>query len=283
MARKTSSQAPETANMTADDMERGIRRLERRLKAVEDFDPKSLDRTDPYSTTRPLEADIETALTETFGHGTKEYTRFRLAARFDWPIFIGGEIPHHEKIEHVAKDRQRSIQLLSAAIAMLRERLEDAGPTAKQVDASAMGKLSNRIFIVHGHDNEPKEATARYLDALGYRPVILHEAANKGRTIIQKFREEASDVGFAIILLTPDDAMPSGIHRARQNVILELGFFLGQLGPHRVAAVVKGRVEVPSDFDGVVYIPFDGGWKMSLAKELEAAGYEIDWNIVMRQ
>ncbi|WP_051903695.1 TIR domain-containing protein [Neorhizobium vignae] len=270
--------------MTPDDLAKGVRRLQKRLDQVLLFDPETLDQADPYSTVRPLEAEIETALSETFGHGTIEYNRFAAAKRFDWPIVMGGGIRHSEKVAHVKKDKQRSIQLLQAAIDLLQERIADTGEAGRANDAPvARAKQSSRIFIVHGHDNEPKEATARFISAIGFEPVILHEQANRGRTIIQKFREEASDVGFAIVLMTPDDAMPDGMTRARQNVILELGFFLGALGPDRVAAMVKGQVERPSDFDGVVYIPFDPGWKVAVSKELEAAGYPVDWNIVMRQ
>lgn len=68
----------------------------------------------------------------------------------------------------------------------------------------------------------------------------------------------------------------------RQNVIFELGFFIGALGPDKVAALVADDVELPSDFDGVVYIPLEGDWRTRLARELQAAGYEIDWNAVMR-
>jgi predicted nucleotide-binding protein len=104
-----------------------------------------------------------------------------------------------------------------------------------------------------------------------------------GRTIITKFREEAADVGFAVVLMTPDDyggkVRAARNPRARQNVVFELGFFIGTLGPGRVAALVKGGIERPSDLDGVVYISLDdGSWKEELGRELEAAGFEIDWN-----
>ncbi len=118
---------------------------------------------------------------------------------------------------------------------------------------------------------------------LGFEPVILHEQPNKGRTIITKFREEAADVGFAVVLMTPDDhggkQSADTRPRARQNVVFELGFFIGALGAERVAALVKGDVERPSDFDGVVYISLDQGhWKIDLAKELKAAGFDVDFN-----
>ena len=90
-------------------------------------------------------------------------------------------------------------------------------------------------------------------------------------------------MGFAVVLVTPDDngakedsdAKP----RARQNVVFELGFFIGVLGQDRVCALMKGNVEKPSDFEGVVYVAFeDGRWQLDLARELKAAGYEIDMN-----
>jgi predicted nucleotide-binding protein len=125
----------------------------------------------------------------------------------------------------------------------------------------------SKVFVVHGHEGESKAEVARFIEKIGFEAVILHELANRGRTIITKFREEAAEAGFAVILMTPDDH--GGIvgqdtrPRARQNVIFELGFFIGALGPGRVAALVKGGVERPSDFDGVGYIEWDasGAWK----------------------
>ena len=115
----------------------------------------------------------------------------------------------------------------------------------------------------------------------------MHEQANKGRTIIEKVEAE-SDVGFAVVLLTPDDigSVQGGTPepRARQNVILELGYFIGRLGRERVCALKRGALDIPSDFTGVVWTEMDdaNGWRTSLARELMAAGYDIDWNKVMK-
>lgn len=144
---------------------------------------------------------------------------------------------------------------------------------------------NRKIFIVHGHDNEAKETTARYVEKLGLEAIILHEKASGGNTIIEKF-EQHSNVGFAIILLTPDDIGASKdksdklLPRARQNVIFELGYFIGRLGRKRVCALCKGDVETPSDYQGIVYIPFDkeGGWKLKVANELIEVGIKIDMN-----
>ncbi len=147
----------------------------------------------------------------------------------------------------------------------------------------------HKVFVVHGHDGAARESVARFLQQVGLEPVILHERANKGRTLITKFREESADIGFAVVLMTPDDhgAEAQALamrRRARQNVVFELGFFIGKFGLRRVAVLVKEDLERPSDVDGVVYINLDdaGGWKQQLGRELQAAGFEIDWNGVMR-
>ncbi|MFM0005749.1 nucleotide-binding protein [Paraburkholderia dipogonis] len=143
--------------------------------------------------------------------------------------------------------------------------------------------MSSKVFIVHGHDDGARQTVARFLEKLGFEPVILQEQANRGRTIIEKF-EEHSDVGFAVVLLTPDDegrAKGGGLQpRARQNVVLELGYFIGRLGRHRVCALKSGDLELPSDYQGVLWETMDagGGWKLSLARELKAAGHEVDLN-----
>ena len=142
---------------------------------------------------------------------------------------------------------------------------------------------SNKVFIVHGHDGEARETVARFLEKLGLQAIILHEQANQGRTVIEKV-EANSDVGFAVVLLTPDDlgcakgGQPEP--RARQNVLLELGYFIGRLGRAKVCALKRGDLEIPSDFAGVVWEKMDNGsgWKLALARELKAAGHDVDLN-----
>lgn len=153
----------------------------------------------------------------------------------------------------------------------------------KQKDAkSTMSVTSNKIFLVHGHDDEAKQTVARFLERLGFEVIILHEQTNRGSTIIEKF-ERNSDVAFAVILLTPDDegglkgGAPSP--RARQNVVLEWGFFIGRLGRGRVCALRKENVELPSDLAGIIWESLDdaGAWKVKLASELQDAGLNFDW------
>lgn len=148
---------------------------------------------------------------------------------------------------------------------------------------------ANSIFLVHGHDEATKEKVARFLEKIGLNVIILHEQVNQGMTIIEKFEQFAAQAGFAVVLFTPDDVgFPLGAEdrkqpRARQNVVLEMGFFVGKLKRERVCVLYKGGVELPSDILGVVYHAIDDaeGWKLSLAKELKAASYEIDLNKIV--
>lgn len=148
---------------------------------------------------------------------------------------------------------------------------------------------ANSVFLVHGHDEATKEKVARFLEKLGLDVIILHEQVNRGLTIIEKFEEFAARANFAVVLFTPDDlGYPLGNEdrkqpRARQNVVLEMGYFVGKLTRQRVCVLYKGGVELPSDILGVVYHPVDeaDGWKLSVAKELKASGYSIDLNKIV--
>ena len=57
----------------------------------------------------------------------------------------------------------------------------------------------NKVFIVHGHDEAAKFETARFVEKLGFEPIILHEQVNSGQTIIEKI-ENNTNVGFGIVL-----------------------------------------------------------------------------------
>lgn len=143
---------------------------------------------------------------------------------------------------------------------------------------------SNKVFIVHGHDDAALQGLARFLEKLGLEAIVLMEQPNRGRTIIEKFEDSAGEVGFAVVLLTPDDvAGAAGSDpsvRARQNVLFELGYFSGKLGRGRVCLLRKGDVEMPSDLFGVIYTDMDeaGAWRQKLVLELKAAKLDFDAN-----
>ena len=146
----------------------------------------------------------------------------------------------------------------------------------------------SKIFVVHGHDEGAREGVARFIEKIGLTAIILREQPNRGRTLIEKFVDHAREVGFAVVLLAPDDlggaaADEAQKSRARQNVVFELGYFVGSLGRGRACLLRKGDVEIPSDLYGVVYTTMDSGngWKIELARELKDAGFEFDADKVL--
>ena len=131
-------------------------------------------------------------------------------------------------------------------------------PAREQGEAVSDGK----VFLVHGRNEGARNTVARFLEGLDLQLVILQEQADKGRTVIEKFLDHSSEVGFAVVLLTADDRggpkdgeYEDQSYRARQNVWLELGFFIGKLGRPRVCALWEEGVEIPSDYRGVLFVP----------------------------
>jgi hypothetical protein len=162
--------------------------------------------------------------------------------------------------------------------------IEPARKTGAAVGPGPVAARSKRVFVVHGHDDGAKDSVDLVLRKQGLEPIILHQQANRGRTVIEKF-EAYADVGFAVAILTPDDVGRASEDadlrpRARQNVIFEMGFFFSALKRENVVALLGAGVEQPSDFTGIIYITLDRHrtWKQKLLRELHAAGYDIDFS-----
>ena len=175
--------------------------------------------------------------------------------------------------------------LLESIIDEIKEYWTDEDNEPTPITQDGQDPTTNKVFVVHGRDEGTRNTVVGFLKKIGLQPIVLAEQPNRGFTTIEKFERHAQ-VSFAVVLLTPDDtgSLQGEAHRpkprARQNVIFELGFFFGKLGRKRVCALTKDEVEIPSDYAGVVYIPFDDheGWKLPLIRELRAAGFNVDAN-----
>lgn len=222
-------------------------------------------------------------LTHGFGENSNNVRQFH-QAKWAGSYYIGGM---SEAL--VQQNFNKRVEAFDAMLKGSLAELELMGATGEPAPAAIEGavpvKLDPRnVFLVHGHDDDVTASVARFLEKLDLHPIILHEQPNMGRTVIEKFEAHA-DVGFAVVLLTPDDigglASNGEIKpRARQNVILELGYFIGRLGRARVCALYIEGVEIPSDIHGVLYVAYDGGngWRLKLANEIRAAGIAVDLN-----
>jgi len=205
----------------------------------------------------------------------KEFARtvpvILLAAKPDWEVI-------HKAVRALDRDRAGRIDLVA----------KSEGP--EELVRVIQKKLVPRIFIVHGHDDVARMETVGFVQAIGLDPVVLEPLAGKGQTIIEKF-EGSSNVAYALVLLTPDDVGGTAVDppelklRARQNVIFELGFFIGRLGRERVTVLRKGEVEIPSNYKGVQYLPLDdgGAWWMQVAKAIESAHIKVNWDGLKRR
>ncbi|MDE0713229.1 MAG: nucleotide-binding protein [Rhodospirillales bacterium] len=260
---------------------RAIERLEELVNEASDLDPHD-HRSQEF---KKWTESVNSAFVYIFGEDSRQFSRLPGSHA----ITPSGIRNHLNDMVSVVESNLEDVKCF----------WEEEEPTVRPIDRNDCSTLnfdrreekrkSNRVFVIHGHDEAVRETVARFLEKLGLEPVILHEQANKGRTIIEKFEDHA-DVAFAVVLLTPDDM--GGLKdrqtelkpRARQNVILELGFFLGKLDRQQVCPLVKDDVETPSDYDGVVYTRLDdaGAWKMKLVQELKAAGFDVDANKVIQ-
>jgi predicted nucleotide-binding protein len=257
-----------------------LRRLEHLHGLVERYVPQMYtsgeDRQSLHREICEVYGEVEDIFTETVGKrridvpnhvagGSSQYSNF-----FEAGFLSGRTIHTHQGMTELLK-----------VIGIVRKRAE-VPPTPAPKNTIQ----GNRVFLVHGHDEATLHACARFIEKLGLPVTVLREQPNQGRTVIEKFVEH-SDVAFAVVLLTADDhgglaSMPceQQLPRARQNVIFELGFFVGRLGRERVCALYAEGVEVPSDYHGVAFVPLDSrmAWRLELARELQAAGLPVDMN-----
>jgi predicted nucleotide-binding protein len=169
------------------------------------------------------------------------------------------------------------------------EPLEKIGKPFIRNDIKPVAKMQNKkVFVVHGWDKFSKAELVAILKGVEIEPIVLSQQADRGMTIIQKFEKYADDVGYAFVLLTPDeiayaaeeekkpDLERNKENRARPNAIFELGYFIGKLGRDRVCCLFKGNIILPSDIHGMLYKHYKNNVEeieAEIYKELKNAGF----------
>jgi predicted nucleotide-binding protein len=203
--------------------------------------------------------------------------------------FIGLYDQDHSPAKKLQNFKQRIVgkvdilKKLKAKSELLKSNYIEETIDFKKNDVTMINK--KEVFIVHGHDEAAKTKTARFIEKLGLKPIILHEQASGSRTVIEKI-EAYSNVGFGIVLYTACDLgakaedNPNFKSRARQNVVFEHGFLIGKIGRENVCALIKDEIEIPNDISGLVYVKMDSedAWHFKIAKELKNSGYNVDLN-----
>lgn len=189
-----------------------------------------------------------------------------------------------EKVNDLRSDIKEKIHRLDSLV----ERIDLISLNLSQniIQVEEIRVLNKKVFIVHGRDELAKTSLEMLLHEMGLETIVLHRQADEGQTIIEKF-EKHSDVGYAFILLTPDeiayfayeDSLPDNERqkekRARPNVIFEFGYFVGRLGRNKVCCVYTGDVSLPSDVSGMIYKKYTVSVEdvaYSITKDLKAVG-----------
>lgn len=216
-------------------------------------------------------------ITSLFGKGSAQDNAMNTAMSIN---VIGWDRDHFER------RRNHIVGVLQSTLEILKE---DTFNELSGNKTKPFGTSNNKVFIVHGHDEIAKTSLEIFLKELGLEPVVLHRQADEGNTIIEKF-EKHSNVGYAFVLLTPDErafltsetSIPEDERniefRARSNVIFEFGYFVGKLGRNRVCCLYKGDVMLPSDVSGLIYKKYQSSIEeagYSIIKDLKAAGYSL--------
>lgn len=261
-------------------IEKGLELKQRRVETRETFEVLSND----YSKWDSFNSELLKRLFTT-DEMPKEYNFWGSMAMSIRESSLG------EKIADVYKDIDKKIHRLDSIIERLEliplsVTIQAVVPTQQAILAQPRTK---KVFVVHGRDEIAKTNLEVFLHEVGLEPVVLHRQADEGLTIIEKF-EKHSDVGYAFILLTPDevaylaeeDSKPENARnkefRARPNVIFEFGYFVGKLGRSRVCCLYTGNVTLPSDVSGMIYKRYEKSIEevaYSVIKDLKASGYGI--------
>lgn len=260
-----------------------VEKLDRAIRQITEIKRKGRKSPD----FKKWKRDTEIAICYVFGESSRHLNDF---SKISYHLGIATDsTPESDYEEAFQRGLESAQAILQSMIQEVQEYWDEEENIKKQETGIPFeGNKAQRekdVFIIHGHDEGLKDALARFLLKIGLNPIILHEQANEGKTIIEKFEANAT-VSYAIGLFTPDDIggnskSPGNLQpRARQNVVFEFGFFIGKLGRKNVTALYKDGVELPSDYSGVVYVPVDaaGSWKFLLVKELKSVGFDIDAN-----
>jgi predicted nucleotide-binding protein len=198
-------------------------------------------------------------------------------------------------VDRSERNQQKHLDVETAALDSGLDQLQShqlelgqaTGEPETKADVSALPRR-RRVFVVHGRDERVKLDVLNTLKKTTTGPydvVTLDDIRSRGRTVIEKFEQEAASAVHAVILLTADDVGRLGVEptdqpRVRQNVLFEFGWFVGRLGRRSITLVAQPGVEIPSDFEGVMRIPLDdaGSWRTQLVGELRAADLPFDAN-----
>jgi predicted nucleotide-binding protein len=257
------------------DKEQAITKIKERLEALNKIPPGRLAGSEDEKFKRWRTKTLN-RIEQIFGYRSREHDNFRRIDFSPRALMYASAEASRQAFEEALDDAAIYLENL---IDNVEETWSDSGQSPQQAPDAGPPK-SKKVFVVHGHDPNLLKTVELFLENQGLKPIILKDQPSSGMTMIEKFEKYSSEASFAVVLMTGDDIggkkdnQPEELQpRARQNVILELGYFLSKLGRNGVCPLYQKGVETPSDYTGVVYVPLDdaGEWTAKLKQELEEA------------
>ena len=277
MKRSKSKPPIEIRKFTSEEIELGIKKLRRRIEEIQNLDPNSV----PYDDAKVnmLESKINMTIQDVFGLNSQEFRDYGYHR-----IWHGGYNTMDTDAQRQAKFAAgipQTITMLEGLISHLEEKHEDLiyDQKPEQIPQSDPLKKSRKVFIIHGHDELNLMRLDNLLqDRFYLDTIILKEKPGKGRTLIEKFEQEAPKASYAFVIFTPDDLIEvkkTKYTQARPNVIFELGWFYGRLRRERVCILFKKGTKIPSDLEGITRVEFENSIEekvIDIENELKEAG-----------
>ena len=270
MAGRSRTPQVQSADLTPERMRQGIKRLDTVLQQVVAFDP-SIGSKDETSKADRLSAAIEAALTQTFGHGTIEFNRYKEAAHFSWPLNYAFEVPLHEIQNSLRRCKNHSAEMLKEAIAFLHNELDlssDEVSPGTMTASSAQKSVGSNVVIGHGGSPVWRELKDFLRDRLGLPVDEFNAVSVAGRPTVERLEEMLAGACFAFLVMTTEDEQPDGKVRARENVVHEVGLFQGKLGLRRAIILLEDGCQEFSNIQGLGQIRFQRGNLMAKFEEV---------------
>ena len=280
------------------DLRGRLSELRRRIEALKAFDVKMVvERHDKQI--RALTEDVNGALANIFGTNTTAYWQHAVSSLDTLPTLMGSSRYPIDKVRDVYQTGiNDAVAKLNALTVTLEEKLgtmEGNEPMEKDPEVrrptvvKSVENTASRVFIIHGQNGVERKTVAGLKSRLDLEPVILHDGDNDDNgTVIERLERRGPD-DFAVFLLSIDDLRqpPMGSDGGQsgrfQNILLDLGFFLGALGKERVRVLHKEDIGPALRYYGIGSIPLDDSdvWELLLAREMKRAGVEIDMNKIV--
>jgi CRP/FNR family cyclic AMP-dependent transcriptional regulator len=133
----------------------------------------------------------------------------------------------------------------------------------------------SRILVMAPEDGmEVARAVGQALEKDGVTVSVWADGVFRSKKYsIGRLEEELDDSDFAIAVVAPGKTAAGESEEGRENVIFELGFFIGRLGRNRTLLLepVKEKANLPADLNGLITLTYRPAARAGIADAVASA------------